>query len=124
VGGFAVEVMRNDESDLHGAGTGVAFVAPPEFTWLHAADARAFAGALLAAADLIDESREALRRGIGASVTAVMVDHGVTPARLADLIGMPEAYLWRRLSGAVSFSAEDVSRIAATLDVDAGLMIA
>lgn len=61
-----------------------------------------------------DGSREASRRAIGASVTACMVDRGITPQRLAQDIGMTEGNLWRRLAGASGFTAEDISRIART----------
>jgi len=59
-----------------------------------------------------DGSREASRRAIGASVTACMVDRGITPQRLAQDIGMTEGNLWRRLAGASGFTTEDISRIA------------
>ncbi len=56
VEGITVELDQNDAPpDAHGPGVGVPAVSPPEFLWLHAADARVFARALLAAADAIED---------------------------------------------------------------------
>lgn len=86
-------------------------------------EARQLAQAIHEAANIADGSHAYLRRGIGASVAACMVDHGLTPARLAELIGMSEGNLWRRLSGASGFTAGDMVRLARALDVEVGELL-
>lgn len=90
---------------------------------LRPVEARQLAQAILEAAAIADGSQAYLRRGIGASVAACMVDHGLTPARLAEVIGMSEGNLWRRLSGASGFTAEDMVRLARALDVEVGELL-
>lgn len=87
------------------------------------AEARRMAQDLITAADIADGSRDASRRAVGASVTACMVDKGVTPQRLAQDILMTEGNLWRRLAGTSGFTAEDIVRLARALDVEVGVLL-
>lgn len=121
-GSWAVTVSQvNDKTGAVRQVPGVeARITGPE---IRPVEARQLAQAIYEAADVADGSQAYLRRGIGASVAACMVDHGLTPATLAKRVGMSEGNLWRRLSGASGFTAEDIVRLARALNVEVGELL-
>lgn len=89
-----------------------------------AGDARRWALMVLSIADREDDDRVQTKRQVGATVAAVMAGKGVVVEDVAALVGMPAGGFWRRLSGAASFTADDLVRLGRALDVDAGVFLA
>ena len=92
---------------------------------LTATDARAFAAALVAAADLVEgvDGRLGARHLVAGEVRAALARDGRSASALASASGIPSSSLSRKLAGRVAFTVEAVVAVAVALGVDPGVLV-
>lgn len=59
-----------------------------------------------------------LRDRVAEEIRVALARHRVSGAELARKLGVSQAYVWRRMSGDLPFTLDDVERIAEALDME------